>query len=416
MSKNNNNFFSHKNDWSRIKDNILKGYLPAYFQKLLTSKKPIFYVDCFAGKGKFDTGEYGSPLIAVECINKCVQQAKNFLIDDSIQACFIEPYHYVELENNLKFFPLIGGSTTIIPGKFKDSIRVLLQNKKDWNVFLYIDPYGIRALDSIIFDDFTKYDFHSFEMLINFNSFGFFRDACSAMRVDISKDEAFQGLDDLVEYEPTVINSSQQSKDLLTKIAGGDYWIDIVDDYHKKIINGFQAEQRLSNEYKLCLKKRYKYVLDIPIRLKQENRPKYRMVHVSDHEDGCYLMAENMQRRKNELFTRIQQGGQLSLFDISSNYSSTAEGIIITEKDVEEMVRQLIDKMPDETRINVFFARFCNENGVVCQFSMIRSILERMENNNEIIVTRIPSLTATGRKSNFWDEKGGKIISLRRNK
>src|SRR5699024_12445088 len=83
-------------------------------------------------------------------------------------------------------------------------------------------------------------------------------------------------------------------------------------DFQAGRIDGYQAERRLSAEYKQHLKQKYKYVLDMPIRLKPGQRPKYRMIHVCDHEDGCFLMAENMQRRKDELFVNIQQNGQLS--------------------------------------------------------------------------------------------------------
>ena len=53
-----------------------------------------------------------------------------------------------------------------------------------------------------------------------------------------SLDEAFQDLGDLVEYEPTVVNASRNFEELLTRIAGGDYWKDIVRDYPHKI-NGY---------------------------------------------------------------------------------------------------------------------------------------------------------------------------------
>ena len=49
------------------------------------------------------------------------------------------------------------------------------------------------------------------------------------------------------------------------------------------------------------IKQNFRYVLDMPIRMKPDQRPKYRMVHVSDHEDGCFLMAQNMQKRKRNI-------------------------------------------------------------------------------------------------------------------
>ena len=63
MSKDNRDFFKEKKDWSEIKDTLLGAYLKPYFQKVLMTKRPIFYVDCFSGKGRFDDGKPGSPVI-----------------------------------------------------------------------------------------------------------------------------------------------------------------------------------------------------------------------------------------------------------------------------------------------------------------------------------------------------------------
>ena len=289
MAKNQRDFFKKKNEWSEIKDTLLRCYLPQYFQKLLVSGKPIFYIDCFADKGKFDDGNDGSPLIAMQIINERLGMSRRSRKNNAIVPCFIELNHAADLEQNLMLHPYQYGTPQVVDGKFEDNIRGLLKDKRGYNVFLYIDPYGIQALDSQLFDEIGTYGFRSFEMLINFNSFGFFRDACRVMKVDISQDDALMGLDDLVEYEPTTVTASPQSENLLTRIAGGNYWMDIVRDFRAGRIDGYQAERRLSAEYKQHLKQKYKYVLDMPIRLKPGQRPKYRMIHVCDHEDGCFL-------------------------------------------------------------------------------------------------------------------------------
>lgn len=72
MAKDNSTFFKKKNTWSEIKDRLLGCYLPQYFQKVLLTYKPIFYVDCFAGKGKFDDGKDGSPRIALKIRDDCI--------------------------------------------------------------------------------------------------------------------------------------------------------------------------------------------------------------------------------------------------------------------------------------------------------------------------------------------------------
>lgn len=415
MSKNHKDFFKKKNEWSVIKDDLLGNYLPQYFQKLLTNRKPICYVDCFAGKGKFDDENIGSPLIALEAITKSMKLSKCNPSWDAIEMSFIELHHFNELKKNIDAFQGAYCSKNIIGGKFEDNIQALLKQKKGYNIFLYIDPYGIEALDSDLFDQLKTYGFNTFEMLINFNSFGFFRDACRAMKVEVPEDdEAFQGLEELVEYEPTEVNATEQSRDLLTRIAGGDYWKAIVKDYKDKLIDGYHAEQRLSTEYKKRLKQKYTYVLDMPIRIKKENRPKYRMIHVCDHEDGCFLMAENMQRRKSELFTNIQQMGQISLFEDSKVMSSTIEGEFLTERDIAKMVREQVNSIIDNKGLTVFEADFCNEYGVVCPFSMIHDILGDMEKKGEIEIIRDPAKTETGKKSQFWDEKGRNKVLIRR--
>lgn len=47
-------------------------------------------------------------------------------------------------------------------------------------------------------------------MLINFNSFGFFREACRALKVDYTKDRALTDLEDLVEYSPIHVEADQK--------------------------------------------------------------------------------------------------------------------------------------------------------------------------------------------------------------
>lgn len=214
MAKNQRDFFKKKNEWSEIKDTLLRCYLPQYFQKLLVSGKPIFYIDCFAGKGKFDDGNDGSPLIAMQIINERLGMSRISRKNNAIVPCFIELNHAADLEQNLMLHPYQYGTPQVVDGKFEDNIRGLLKDKRGYNVFLYIDPYGIQALDSQLFDEIGTYGFRSFEMLINFNSFGFFRDACRVMKVDISQDDALMGLDDLVEYEPTTVTASPQSENM----------------------------------------------------------------------------------------------------------------------------------------------------------------------------------------------------------
>lgn len=76
MAKKNDDFFVEKKSWSKVKDELLGCYLTPYVAKILYTYKPIAYVDCFAGKGKFDDGNPGSPLIALDIFQKSLVKTR----------------------------------------------------------------------------------------------------------------------------------------------------------------------------------------------------------------------------------------------------------------------------------------------------------------------------------------------------
>lgn len=406
MPKDNKNFFKVKNDWSKIKDDLLGGYLPQYFQKVLITRHPIYYVDCFAGKGKFDDGNDGSPRIALQKRDDCLQRTT--VQNGRIDTCFIELNHAKELGENIFEYKNAKGTLTVVSGKYEEEIKTLLSNKNQYNIFLYIDPYGIKALDYELFNKFSTFGFNSIEILINMNTFGFFRNACRAMKVTaVQNDEAFSDLDDIVEYDPTEVDDSTQSEILLNSIAGGDYWKVIVNDYNSKTIDGYEAERRFSTEYKKHLQKMYTYVLDMPIRLKQKQRPKYRMIHLSNHEHGCILMADNMMNRKDKLFIDIQNQGQLSLF------AETMENEIINLHDIQQKMSCFLKRFPDGITTDKLLAAFYTEYGVLCKSGDIRDVWKAMEKENQIVVVRNPETTPKGKKSTAFSEKD-RTVTIRR--
>ncbi|MDR1634749.1 MAG: hypothetical protein LBS27_07505 [Bifidobacteriaceae bacterium] len=62
MAKRQDHFVDKKLPWSQVKDDLLAYYLRPYFQKVLHTRKPIRYIDCFAGRGEFLDKNPGSPV------------------------------------------------------------------------------------------------------------------------------------------------------------------------------------------------------------------------------------------------------------------------------------------------------------------------------------------------------------------
>ena len=55
--------------------------------------------------------------------------------------------------------------------------------------------------------------------------------------------------DDLVEYDPTILDTSDKSIESLNRIAGGDYWKQIIARYKSGEIDGYTAEEYFSQQY-----------------------------------------------------------------------------------------------------------------------------------------------------------------------
>lgn len=347
MAKKNDNFFKEKKPWSEVKDELLGCYFKPYVSKILHTYKPLVYVDCFAGKGKFEDGQPGSPLIALNTINECIEKTKMNIVQ--ISTNFIDLNYADDLHENLKNFPRVN----IISGKYEEKIEELLSNKNGSNVFLYIDPYGIKALQCSLFDNFAMGRFNSIELLINMNSFGFVREACHAFGTTYDDVSVF---DDLVEYESTRIDASEKSIAELNEIAGGDYWQSIIENYKKNKIDGYEAEALFAEQYCNRLRQSYSYVLNMPLRIKRGQRPKYRLIHATNHKDGCLLMVDNICNRWQAL-QEIQTCGQLQLWE------ENCENQIVDDEDIEKKAIEHLAQFKKCISLNEALAAFFIKHG-----------------------------------------------------
>ena len=390
MSKDSKEFFVKKNEWSVIKDELLACYLKPYFSKILTTRKPVNYVDCFAGKGKFDDGSKGSPLIALDIISNCLL-ASNIVSCPPVYSYFIERDNADDLKKNLRDYD----DTKVIEGTYQDNIRTILSNKQNENVFLYIDPFGIKCLDFDLYDFYKNSNFSSIELFINFNSFGFIREACRVKKLEnvyISEIDAiiqiFGGFDD------KTIKSEQE----LTAIAGGDYWENIIRDYKYKKIDCYEAEKQLSEQYCNKLKERFRYVVNMPIRLKAGQKPKYRMIHATNHEEGCLLMVHDICKRWENLYSIQVKKTAPSLFE------ENVENEIIDESSTKKIILDYLKRYSAPVHMNVFLSELFTNEGVFTTWEILQTTLRELETNKEIELKRNPAITKTGKPTSFINE------------
>lgn len=401
MAKKNDDFFVEKKPWSEVKDQLLGCYLKPYVAKILHTGKSLVYIDCFAGKGKFDDGKQGSPLIALDIFKKGLAETK---IDGKakIAPAFIDLNYASDLETNLSTYR----GVKIVSGSYEDTIDELLKSKVGWNVFLYIDPYGIKALDCSKFDTFANGQFNSIELLINMNSFGFIREACNAMGTKFKIDDS-GFFDELIEYDPTVLDETDKSIEALNRIAGGDYWKEIIARYKSGEIDGYKAEEYFSEQYCQRLSESYTYVLNMPIRIQQNQHPKYRMIHATNHPGGCVLMADNMCNRW-ELLKDIQTGGQMTLFQQDFNNQ------IIDDETIRERVIEHFSQCDTWTPLTKAEAVFFVKYGAICKSGEIAKVLKSLEKAGHLAVDRKPAFSEKTKKpTTFMTEGHKKSVSVK---
>lgn len=398
MAKKNDDFFKVKKPWSKVKDELLGCYLKPYIQKILHTRQPIVYVDCFAGKGKFEDGNPGSPIIALNIMKECLGQTK--ISNCSIRPFFIDMSYADDLRINLADY----GKVNIISGRYENVIEKILEYQSGCNVFLYIDPYGIKALDFQLFKSFsTKYKFNSIELLINMNSFGFIREGCRVLGVPFENSDIF---DDLIEYESTKLEANEKSINILNKIAGGDYWQSIIKDKNRKKLSVYEAEAKFAEQYCNRLRQNYKYVLNMPIKIKRGQIPKYRMIHATNHVEGCLLMVDNICGRW-QLLEDIQNSGQMQLWE--ENYNNE----LVNEEQIRKKVIDHISTYYSFNRLNAVLADFFMKYGPICKVSNIKLIYKSLQAEGKLDVRRTPAYTKYGKPSTFWADEKDKKTEIR---
>lgn len=374
---NSSSFFKDKRPWSRLKDEVLKAYLAPYLAKVARTRKPIIIADCFAGKGRFDNGEPGSPLIIAEAIAHQLSDASS----PEIKGVFIEKKYFKELKANVPESPWL----STLEGDYEERIEYFIQKyePRNRNLLLYVDPYGIKSVLFSYFERIQQKGFSSVELLLNLNAFGFLREGCRLLKSPDSETET-------PDYYEKDVNSPER----LDEIAGGDYWRKIVDDYYAKRIKMQEAEERFIAQYCERLKKVFSYVVNIPIKAKLSNIPKYRIVYGTNHADGLLLMVDNMNKRWAD-FREDARNHQSPLFECDFPDPSK-------QKDCWKIDDKICSYIDREIDLKELLERLAQDLGISFSTAEYKERLKKME-NDRIEVTRIPPTTPTGKPSKSWD-------------
>jgi len=229
-------FFLRKREWSKRKDEILRCYLPPYLRKVAKLGRPIFIVDAFAGRGMFEDGTPGSPVIICQCVKAALDKG----LSVTVSVVCVEPNEelFAGLKKTISEFSF----ATPRQGRFQECITDFEKQARDHSTFLYVDPWTVEGLKwrylDRIFQHLTSSG-TSIEILLNFQADIFARMGLSALR--LATPELDPGIGDSDEIDAPMAESP--SIERLNDFAGGNWWQQILQssiDYPGKL-------QRLTN-------------------------------------------------------------------------------------------------------------------------------------------------------------------------
>ncbi len=142
-------FFERLRDHSEIKLRILRKFIPPWRAKLghkvrSRGDSRLWYVDGFAGRGRYDDGSEGSPIIGAQEALRSLQESRGYTL-----GCVnveLEHRRYEELERNTETYKAAGVALRNLPGDFCEQISVIMEIIRDDPVLVFVDPFGIKPL------------------------------------------------------------------------------------------------------------------------------------------------------------------------------------------------------------------------------------------------------------------------------
>ncbi|MHB0923723.1 MAG: three-Cys-motif partner protein TcmP [Bellilinea sp.] len=332
MAQDSDNFFQEQKDWSKRKLSIIQLYL-AGFTKILgssTSQSCVYYVDGFAGKGVYDDGSKGSPVLAAEMSQTYRNQQKKYQLNCiNIEA---DNVNFQNLENSTTQYQSIVEN---LNGTFSSHIPSILKSIGKCPAFFFIDPFGVTGTDWI---DMTKVIHRAAptDLWLRF-------DHKTVRRLSGFFESGSRGADSKVQR--------------LLKLYG----VQRADHLFQKL-DGNTREERIENAVNYYLErleselqsfKKFGYSAGIPI-ISLAGQNKYHLVFAASHPKAVILASEtvySVERNRPQEMQEYQQKKTGQLFLFSSEPSDEEISKFKAEELIQDIWRLCSGKQLDRLEI-----------------------------------------------------------------
>lgn len=141
-------FFETPRDTSEIKLRIVERFLTPWSAKLgfrsRRGTQVVWYVDGFAGPGRYDDGRDGSPLLGLERAAQVKREGREY----DLRCLFVEKSrtYCAALDDLCRPFRDHGVTATNLRGEFSPLAPRIEAETQDCAILLFLDPFGVSPL------------------------------------------------------------------------------------------------------------------------------------------------------------------------------------------------------------------------------------------------------------------------------
>ncbi len=352
-------FFLDLKEWSGRKLSIIEKYIGGFSKILGSRSNEVYYVDGFAGRGIYDKGEKGSPVLAAE-VSWAFQQSKKPF---TLICVNVEKDHdnFVNLSaETIKFGNLVRN----YEGLFEDHVDGILSQIQNRPAVFFLDDFGIKGTDW-----------------------------SSVEKVIARKDST----DLWVRFDHKTVRRhtgfyASRAKEAQGKLYTLKNLFGITDgDYLMKRLQGATPEVRIDNAVALYIEQLEKtlgkfgkkgFAASYPI-ISMDGKRKYHLVFACSHKKAATLASnivngieETFQREKQEYKER--ESGQMSLFPADVTEKHLLEGKVSRLK---SFILTLPKGQP-YSREELHYALMCHDKswfGKIGRSHLTRSLKELLE-------------------------------------
>ncbi len=300
-------FHAQRKAWSEIKHQLLEKYLSLFISKLASTRGVLYFVDGFAGEGRYGDGSEGSPLIAAKrAVAPTSPKHAGVLRCINVEE---DSESFQNLEENTRPFK-DKGLVQNLHGTFQEKLPEILKTTRGKMALFFIDPLGAKGVELQQIETIASRG-RDTEVLVRFD------DTRVKRLIVLMTNLRDKG------YDEGAVKTAEKFQKLVTGLSD-ESGITAVLDKHP------ESRQVVVESYERLIKSKdlFRFSLGYPIRDPTTGGHHYFLIHFSNHPDAYIHMAQFMaaaERSRRQPSSSDMFGEQQLLLAVSKEVDKQIE-------------------------------------------------------------------------------------------